>query len=713
MWRAGGVSVRSVVPDLGSVVKTQTVTILFCDLVASTERRARLGDDAFDAFTYQFLSALREVVAAHEGREVKTAGDGMMVAFSESAADAVACSTAMHRAVAALDPHDPPQLRIGISSGEVAQDGNDFSGMPIVEAARLEATAAPGQTLANAVVRTLVGTRRAFRFRDVGALTLKGIPTPLATVEIADDEVADVSVPPPPILRRAVRPARRRWPIVVAVVALAVVCAVAAVAITTGGHAKTASPAVPVASGYTPRFEPKPCPANFLKQVPNGTCGVLSVPEDRANPHGRWLHLLITRAPERTTSPAADPTISIDSGLAPDDPATSPARDHSELISITTRFWDYYSTDVALACPEFEPIASQRLTRPPKDRTLVGAGQHALRACHDRLTRTGVALSRYTAEDAGNDVVDLIRALHVPRVNLVAANEKTPVALAVARDHPELVRTLTLLNPYPIVEGLADPTAQLAGAFDRYVALCNADPRCVHAYPNLARMARQDWAEFNAHPQLINAVDLNTGRRHAILLNGDRLDNALAATIGTENGPRIAAGIANPPIGLTADLALTESVIFYEHNFAWASFLGNACSHDLFTLSPGTPVSSRIRPELAGLDDGFIQWACAAWSVPKAPNSTFQNVASPTPTLLIVTPLFPLSSPDVAATLAAALPDASLLTLPTLGFDALQGSNLPCLNQLRRNLLADPKQHLDTTACAKQSPPIDFITSTP
>src|SRR5207244_8782888 len=71
MWRAGGVSVRSVVPDLGSVVKTQTVTILFCDLVASTERRAGLGDDAFDAFTYQFLSALREVVAAHEGREVK------------------------------------------------------------------------------------------------------------------------------------------------------------------------------------------------------------------------------------------------------------------------------------------------------------------------------------------------------------------------------------------------------------------------------------------------------------------------------------------------------------------------------------------------------------------------------------------------------------------------------------------------------------------
>ncbi|HTD50971.1 MAG TPA: adenylate/guanylate cyclase domain-containing protein, partial [Acidimicrobiia bacterium] len=168
---------------------------MFCDLVASTERRARLGDDAFDVFAARFLAVLRGEISQAQGRELSNAGDGLMVVFAVSAADAVACATAMHRAVAALDPVDAPQLRIGISSGEVAQVGDEFSGMPIVEAARLQSAAAPGQTLANAVVRALLGTRRAFRFRDVGALRLKGLPAPLAAVEVVDDEMAAESAP--------------------------------------------------------------------------------------------------------------------------------------------------------------------------------------------------------------------------------------------------------------------------------------------------------------------------------------------------------------------------------------------------------------------------------------------------------------------------------------------------------------------------------------
>lgn len=174
-----------------STERTTVVTILFCNLVASTERRARLGDDSFDEFSRRYMTALDDAIAEHNGRNIASAGDGLMIVFAESVADAIACATTMHRAVAQLDPQDPPLLRIGISSGEVAVDGDGYSGMPIVEAARLESSAAPGQTLAHSIVRTLVGTRRAFRFRDVGALTLKGIPSPLSTVEVIDEEVID------------------------------------------------------------------------------------------------------------------------------------------------------------------------------------------------------------------------------------------------------------------------------------------------------------------------------------------------------------------------------------------------------------------------------------------------------------------------------------------------------------------------------------------
>jgi len=219
------------------MARTQVITILFCDLVASTERRARLGDDEFDAFTQRFMAELQNAIAENNGRIVSSAGDGLMVVFEHSVADAIACATTMHRAVAELDPRDPPQLRIGISSGEVARDGDNYAGMPIVEAARLEGAAAPGQTLANSVVRTLVGTRRAFRFRDVGALALKGIPVPLSTVEVIDDQVLDAPAPPahPLVQTPTATTAHRRWRPALAAVALIVVAAAIALAVTRSG----------------------------------------------------------------------------------------------------------------------------------------------------------------------------------------------------------------------------------------------------------------------------------------------------------------------------------------------------------------------------------------------------------------------------------------------------------------------------------------------
>ena len=60
---------------------TQTVTILLCDLVGSTELLTRLGDDANDRVRRDFFAAMREQIAAHGGVKVKTIGDNIMVAF--------------------------------------------------------------------------------------------------------------------------------------------------------------------------------------------------------------------------------------------------------------------------------------------------------------------------------------------------------------------------------------------------------------------------------------------------------------------------------------------------------------------------------------------------------------------------------------------------------------------------------------------------------
>ena len=127
----------------------------------------------------------------------------------------------------------------------------------------------------------------------------------------------------------------------------------------------------------------------------------------------------------------------------------------------------------------------------------------------------------------------------------------------------------------------------------------------------------------------------------------------------------------------------------------------------------GASIPSGARQELAGVDDGSLQWECAAWSVPTVSDSAFASVASDVPTLIVEGALNPLASHQWILTLQGGLTRASTLTFPTLGNALLKVGIPPCLNELRRTFLADPTKHLDTKSCALRSPPINFATSAP
>jgi class 3 adenylate cyclase/pimeloyl-ACP methyl ester carboxylesterase len=680
--------------------QTAMATVLFCDLVGSTERQTRVGDDASDEFRRAFFEVLGDAVQASRGEIVKNTGDGLMVVFRESIADAVSCASVMHDRVESLDAEDPARLRIGVSAGEVAKEDGDWFGTPVVEAARLCAAARSGQTLVSEVVPRLVGSRGGHQFKSVGALTLKGLPAPIAAATLTRTPV---------VVRARRKPRRRQRSLLVVVTAAGVVSAGLVIGLVLAPSSPTPR-ALPAPVGYVPRFEAASCPSDFLKLVPNGTCEDLVVPEDRTRPGHRWLPLLVTRAPARTSSPAPDPTIALDSSA--EDPATSPARDHADLISISTRISQ--DPNPAMACPEFEAVRSELLTLPRHDPTAIALGQRALAACHDRLVKSGVALDHYTYEDAGNDVLDLIRVLHLTSVNLVGVEDSSVVALAVVRDAPYVVRTLTLQNPWPTGSGWWDPTKNLAAAFDRYVGLCRANPQCATAYPDLPGLARKDWAALNAHPQIVTATDPNTGTQRPILVNGDTAAQALANTLGSDQGdPLIAAAIANPPLNLLAGAALIWDLGPGVPNFPWAAHLSKACSWAIYQLSSGHSISSTARPELAGVDDGFYEWACATWRVPRAPATAFAGAASTVPTLLVVGQLDSVQAPESPALLAGSLPNASVLRLPTLGAGALNEGRPPCLDAVRRTLLADPTGRLNVENCSKLSPPITFVASTP
>jgi len=114
------------------MARTETVTVMFTDLVGSTELSSRLGHDAYEVLRQQHFAACRAALAMHHGTEIKTTGDGLMLCFT-SAADAVACGVAFQQAISRPGRQAHlVQMRVGISAGEATREDNDLYGPPVV-----------------------------------------------------------------------------------------------------------------------------------------------------------------------------------------------------------------------------------------------------------------------------------------------------------------------------------------------------------------------------------------------------------------------------------------------------------------------------------------------------------------------------------------------------------------------------------------------------
>jgi class 3 adenylate cyclase len=145
-------------------------TIVFTDIVGSTERAALLGDDRWRDLLDNHDNIVRRELQRFGGREVKTAGDGFVAMFSSPSA-AIACADEIIDAVGVLGI----EVRVGIHAGEVEVRGSDVAGMAVHIGARVAALAGPSEVLVSSTVRDIVtGSRRTFA--DRGEHELKGVP---------------------------------------------------------------------------------------------------------------------------------------------------------------------------------------------------------------------------------------------------------------------------------------------------------------------------------------------------------------------------------------------------------------------------------------------------------------------------------------------------------------------------------------------------------
>jgi class 3 adenylate cyclase len=145
-------------------------TVMFTDVVGSTEHAAALGDRGWKDLLESYHACVRQELVRFRGREVDTAGDGFFASF-DGPARGIRCACAIRDAVTTLGIN----IRAGLHTGECEVMGEKIGGIAVHLGARVAANARPGEVLVSSTVKDLVAGS-GLRFSDRGVHTLKGIP---------------------------------------------------------------------------------------------------------------------------------------------------------------------------------------------------------------------------------------------------------------------------------------------------------------------------------------------------------------------------------------------------------------------------------------------------------------------------------------------------------------------------------------------------------
>jgi len=156
-------------------------TVLFTDIVSSTELASRLGDSEWVDLLERHDALARDEILGHGGRWIKSTGDGVLATF-DSPNRAIDCACRVRDRVSAECSMD---IRAGLHTAEIELRGSDIGGIAVHEAARVQATARPRDVVVSETVRALVNGS-GITFADHGTEQLKGLPGPVRLFRVAE-----------------------------------------------------------------------------------------------------------------------------------------------------------------------------------------------------------------------------------------------------------------------------------------------------------------------------------------------------------------------------------------------------------------------------------------------------------------------------------------------------------------------------------------------
>lgn len=233
--------------------------------------------------------------------------------------------------------------------------------------------------------------------------------------------------------------------------------------------------------GDLPRFEDADCPF-FIQEMASDylspiACGYLLVPEDRSAPvSSRALELFVARLPARAPQGNA-PILYLEGG---------PGGAASQAIQVLAGSSLNQNYEVIVIDQRGTGLSRPSLNCHEADDETLASQAAWLGACYRRLLAEGAALHAYNSAENARDLQDLLTALDLSEVNVYGISYGTRLALTLARDHPQRLRSMILDGVYPPqVNALETQPSYANRAFERLFSDCASDPNCRRAFPTL------------------------------------------------------------------------------------------------------------------------------------------------------------------------------------------------------------------------------------
>jgi pimeloyl-ACP methyl ester carboxylesterase len=433
------------------------------------------------------------------------------------------------------------------------------------------------------------------------------------------------------------------------------------------------------------------------------TCGFLTVPENRSDPDSGKIRLHVAVFSSTSSTPEPDAVIYLDGGPGGEtlkavpfsfDTAFRHLLKDRDVILFDQR--GVGTSEPALDCPELEDAFGEQeygsLSEEEADALFVAAASE----CRGRLEKDGVDLSAYNSAESAADVEDLRLVLGYEPWNLYGISYGTRLALTVARDYPEGVRSIVLDSTYaPETDLYAEGPENTVRALGVLFENCAADGVCASRFPGLEDVFVQQLQRLQAAPAPASVIDPATGLPvPGAVVDGETLFNIIFESLYSSDSfpilPQLIYDVQAEDYTLL-NVLLGFSVGQRSYHTV-GMYISVQCHEEApFSSAEAVAAAAAQYPAyeeflFAGAKAFFD--GCAAWSSETAPESENEPVITEVPALVMAGEWDPITPPRWGRAVAERLPNATFVEFPGLGHGV--SSDDDCPRGIMVDFLEDP-----------------------